>query len=42
MAVCQFLTYTPYDTTSKEQTGDIIAFSQFEEGYLLSDTHEDA
>ena len=26
------VTYTPYATSSKEQTGDIITFAQFEEG----------
>ena len=31
-------TYTPYDTSSEEQTGDIITFAQFEEGGLLSET----
>ena len=24
--------YTPYATSSKEQTGDVITFAQFEEG----------
>ena len=27
--------YIPYATSSKEQTGDIIMFAQFEEGGLL-------
>ena len=36
------VTYTPYDTSSKEQTGDIITFTHFEEGILLSETCEDA
>ena len=26
------VTYTPYATSSKEQTGDVITFAQFEEG----------
>ena len=26
--------YTPYATSSKEQTGDVITFTQFEEGDL--------
>ena len=28
----------PYDTSSREQTGDIITFEMFEEGGLLSET----
>ena len=32
------VTYTPYATSSKEQTGDVITFTQFEEGDLLSET----
>ena len=35
-------TYTPCDTSSREQTGNIIRFTQFEEGNILSETHEDA
>ena len=35
------VTYTPYATSSKEQTGDIITFAQFEEGNLLSETCND-
>ena len=34
--------YTPYATSSKEQTGDIIMFAQFEEGDLLSETCDNA
>ena len=30
--------YTPYATSSKEQTGDVITFAQFEEGNLISET----
>ena len=30
--------YTPYATSSKEQTGNVITFAQFEEGNLLSET----
>ena len=33
--------YTPYATSSKEQTGDVITFAQFEEGGLLSETRND-
>ena len=29
---------TPYDTSSGKKTGDIIMFTQFEEGDLLSET----
>ena len=35
------VTYTPYATSSKEQTGDVITFAQFEEGDLLSETRND-
>ena len=35
------VTYTPYTTSSKEQTGDVITFAQFEEGDLLSETRND-
>ena len=36
------VTYTPCATSSKKQTGDIITFTQFEEGNLLSKTSNDA
>ena len=32
------MSYTPYATSSRGETGDIITFTQFEEGNLLSDT----
>ena len=32
------VTYTPYATSSKEQTGNVITFPQFEEGNLLTET----
>ena len=35
------VTYTPHFTTSKEQTGNIITFAQFEEGDLLSENCND-
>ena len=35
------VTYTPYATSSKEQTGDVITFAQFEEGDLISETRTD-
>ena len=36
--MCQAVSYTPYVTSSKEKTGNIITFAQFEEGELLSET----
>ena len=41
MAMRPTVTYTPYATSSKEQTGDVITFSQFEEGCLLTETRND-
>ena len=38
MAMRPAVTYTPYATSSKEQTGDVITFAQFEERNLLSET----
>ena len=35
------VTYTPYATSSKEQTGDVITFAQFEEGNLWTETRND-
>ena len=35
------VSYITYDTSSKEQTGSIIMFAQFERGDLLSETHND-
>ena len=32
------VTYTPYATSSKEKTGDVITFAQFEEGNLITET----
>ena len=32
------VTYTPYTTSSKEQTGNVITFAQFEEGNILIET----
>ena len=34
--------YTPYGTSSREQTGDVITFAQFEKGYILTKTLNDA
>ena len=36
------VTYTPCDTYLREQTGDIITFTQFEEGGVLNKTRNDA
>ena len=41
MAMRPEVTYTPYATSSKEQTGDVITFTQFEEGNLISETCND-
>ena len=41
MAVRPTVTYTPYATSSKEQTGNVITFAQFEEGNLISETRND-
>ena len=35
------VTYTPYATSSKEKTGDVITFTQFEEGNILIETLND-
>ena len=37
--MCTEVTYTPCDTSSREKTGDIITFAQFEEGNILTKTH---
>ena len=39
---CPEVTYTPYATSSREQTGDVITFAQFEEGNILTETRNDA
>ena len=36
------VTYTLYATSSKEQTGDVITFTQFEEGNILTKTCNNA
>ena len=41
MVMLPAVTYTPYATSSKEQTGDIITFTQFEEGDLLTESCND-
>ena len=37
MVMCLSVTYTPCAVSSREQTGDIIMFGQFEERDLLSE-----
>ena len=41
MAIRPAVTYTPYTTSSKEQTGNVITFSQFAEGNLITETRND-
>ena len=41
MAMRPAVTYTPYATSSKEQTGNVITLTQFEEGNLLSESRND-
>ena len=36
------VTYTPYATSSREQTGDAITFAQFEKGDILTETRNNA
>ena len=36
------VTYTLYATSSKEQTGNVITFAQFEEGSLITETRNDS
>ena len=42
MAMRLAVIYTPYATSLKEQTGDLITFAQFEEGNTLTETRNDA
>ena len=42
MAMRPEVTYTPYVTFSREKTGDIITFAQFEEVNILTETRNDA
>ena len=42
MAMRPTVTYTPYATSLREQTGDLITFTQFEEGNILTETRNDA
>ena len=36
-----YVSYIPCATSSKKQTGNIIMFTQFDKGGLLSETRED-
>ena len=42
MAMSPEVTYTPYATSSKEQTGNVITFAQFEDRNILTETRNDA
>ena len=42
MAMRPEVTYTPYATSSREKTGDVITFAKFEEGNILTETPNDA
>ena len=42
MAMSLAVTYTPYATSPREQTGNVITFTQFEEGNILTETRNDA
>ena len=35
------MSYIPYDKSSKEQTGNIIPFTYFKEGNLISESFND-
>ena len=42
MAMRPAVTYTLYATSLREQTGDVVTLSQFEEGNILTETCNDA
>ena len=42
MAMRPAVTYTLYAASSKEKTGDVITFANFEEGNLLTETRNDS
>ena len=42
MAMRPSVTYTPYATSSEEQTGDVIPFAQFEEENIWTKTRNNA
>ena len=42
MVMCPSVTYIPCSTSSRGKTGDILTFTQFEEGRILTKTYNDA
>ena len=42
MAMRLAVTYTPYATSLREKTDNVITFAQFEEGNILTETRNDA
>ena len=42
MAMRPAVTYTPYETSSREKNGNVVTFAQFEEGNILTETRNDA
>ena len=42
MTMSPEVTYTPYGMSSREQTGDIIPFTQLEEGNIFTKTCNNA
>ena len=42
IAMCPEVTYTQYATSPKEQTGDVVTFTQFEKVNILTETRNDA
>ena len=42
MVIRPVVMYNPYATSSKEQTDDVIMFTQFEEGRILTETCKNA
>ena len=42
MAMRPAVTYTPYATSPKEQTGNVITFTHFEEAKILTKTRNNA
>ena len=42
MAMCPSMIYTPCATSPMKKTGDIVTFTQFEEGNLLSETRNNS
>ena len=41
MAMRPAVTYNPYATSSKEKTGDVITFAQYEERNILNESRND-